>query len=164
MPASKTSDTREKLYYKINEVSKITGEAAYVLRYWESVFPQLKPSKDENGVRLYRKADIELIQEIKRLRVQEGFTLEGVKKQLQGAKKASKAPAVEQAVEENEESAEAEAEKPKISPVPHKTAIARQKSSEKKSGARATSSFRKELRAIRTDIQSLIAEMEKSGA
>ncbi len=70
----------EKLFYKIGEVGRITGVEPYVLRYWESEFPFLKPRKSRSGQRLYVKKDIEVILEIKRLLYEERYTIEGVKK------------------------------------------------------------------------------------
>ncbi len=70
----------EKLFYKIGEVGRITGVEPYVLRYWESEFPFLKPRKSRSGQRLYVKKDIETILEIKRLLYEERYTIEGVKK------------------------------------------------------------------------------------
>jgi DNA-binding transcriptional MerR regulator len=75
----------EKLYYKINEVSRITGLKPYVLRYWETEFDQLKPQKDVNDQRRYRKADIDLIQRIKSLLYEERFTIAGAKKRLRSS-------------------------------------------------------------------------------
>lgn len=75
----------EKLYYKINEVSRITGLKPYVLRYWETEFDQLKPQKDVNDQRRYRKTDIDLIQKIKNLLYEERFTIEGAKKRLRSS-------------------------------------------------------------------------------
>lgn len=72
----------EKLFYKINEVATITQVKPYVLRYWETEFPMLAPEKDENDQRRYRKADIELILQIKRLLYEEKFTIAGARKQL----------------------------------------------------------------------------------
>jgi DNA-binding transcriptional MerR regulator len=72
----------EKLFYKINEVSTITQLKPYVLRYWESEFPMLQPEKDENDQRRYRRSDIELVLQIKRLLYQEKFTIAGARKQL----------------------------------------------------------------------------------
>jgi DNA-binding transcriptional MerR regulator len=72
----------EKLFYRINEVSNITQIKPYVLRYWETEFPMLAPEKDENDQRRYRKADIELILQIKRLLYTEKFTIAGARKQL----------------------------------------------------------------------------------
>jgi DNA-binding transcriptional MerR regulator len=74
----------EKLFYKINEVATITKIKPYVLRYWESEFPMLSPEKDENDQRRYRKADIELVLQIKRLLYEEKFTIAGARKQLKG--------------------------------------------------------------------------------
>jgi DNA-binding transcriptional MerR regulator len=72
----------EKLFYRITEVSNITQIKPYVLRYWETEFPMLAPEKDENDQRRYRKADIELILQIKRLLYTEKFTIAGARKQL----------------------------------------------------------------------------------
>lgn len=72
----------EKLFYRINEVSTITQIKPYVLRYWETEFPTLGPEKDENDQRRYRRSDIDLIMEIKRLLYTEKFTIAGARKQL----------------------------------------------------------------------------------
>ncbi len=72
----------EKLFYKIGEVGRITGVEPYVLRYWESEFPFLKPRKSRSGQRLYVKKDIEMILEIKKLLYDERYTIEGVKKKF----------------------------------------------------------------------------------
>ena len=76
----------DKLYYRIGEVSKITSTKAHVLRYWESEFNIFKPQKTRSKHRLYKKKDIELIFEIKRLLYDERFTLEGAKKKLKAFK------------------------------------------------------------------------------
>lgn len=73
----------KKLYYSIGEVSEITELKQYVLRYWESEFSQLKPSKNSAGNRNYRKADIDLINEIKDLLYDRRFTIKGAKQHLQ---------------------------------------------------------------------------------
>ncbi len=78
----KTTTIPEKLFYKIGEVSRITGVESYVLRYWESEFPFLRPRKSRSGQRLYIKKDIETILEIKRLLYDERYTIEGVKKKF----------------------------------------------------------------------------------
>ena len=74
----------EKLFYRIGEVSRITGVEPYVLRYWETEFPFLRPRKSRSGQRLYVKKDIETIFEIKRLLYEEKYTIEGVRKKLSG--------------------------------------------------------------------------------
>lgn len=72
-----------KLYYSISEVSKITGLEQYVLRYWESEFPELKPQKNRAGNRIYTNKDIKLILYIKTLLRDEKYTIEGAKKVLE---------------------------------------------------------------------------------
>ncbi len=49
----------DKLYYRIGEVSELTQTKAYVLRYWETEFPTLRPVKSKSGHRLYRRKDVE---------------------------------------------------------------------------------------------------------
>ena len=80
----------EKIYFKIGEVSEIVGVEPYVLRYWETEFDLLKPSKAPSNHRLYKKRDVELLLEIKRLLYTEGFTIEGARKKLKQAKKEEK--------------------------------------------------------------------------
>jgi len=79
MPAA-----REKLYYKIGEACKILDIQPYVLRYWETEFPILSPSKSKSGQRVYGETDFALIQRIKELLYEEGFTIAGAKKKLDG--------------------------------------------------------------------------------
>jgi DNA-binding transcriptional MerR regulator len=74
----------DKLFYKIGEVSKIVGVESYVLRYWETEFPFLKPRKTKSGQRLYIKKDVEFLLYVKRLLYQERYTIEGVRKRLGG--------------------------------------------------------------------------------
>ena len=90
----------DKLFYKIGEVSKISGVESYVLRYWETEFPFLRPRKNKSGQRVYVKKDLELILQVKRLLYQERYTIEGVRKKL-GEGMHHKAP--EQVVHENRE-------------------------------------------------------------
>jgi DNA-binding transcriptional MerR regulator len=77
----------DKLYFKIGEVSRIVGVEPYVLRFWETEFELLKPSKAPSRHRLYKKKDVELLLEIKRLLYAEGFTIEGARKRLKENKK-----------------------------------------------------------------------------
>jgi DNA-binding transcriptional MerR regulator len=72
----------DKLFYKIGEVSKIVGVEPYVLRYWETEFPFLKPRKNKSGQRVYIKKDVEFLLYIKRLLYHERYTIEGVRKRL----------------------------------------------------------------------------------
>lgn len=77
----------DKLYFKIGEVSKIAGVPAYVLRFWESEFAFIRPKRTPTGHRLYRRADVESILEIKHLLHQKRFTLEGARKHLSARRK-----------------------------------------------------------------------------
>jgi len=90
-----------KRYYRIGEVSKITGVEAYVLRYWESQFRWMAPTKSRSQQRLYRKRDIEIIQLIKRLLYEERFTIAGARRKLQelGMGRALDAPQLDLALE-----------------------------------------------------------------
>lgn len=72
----------DKLYFRIGEVSRLTKTKAYVLRYWETEFPSLKPVKSKTGHRLYRRQDVATILEIKRLLYERGFTISGARGQL----------------------------------------------------------------------------------
>src|SRR4030042_2615503 len=73
----------DKLYFKIGEVSQITGVEPYVLRYWESEFKIISPVRTNSKQRLYRKRDLELILEVKKLLYKEKLTIAGAKKRLQ---------------------------------------------------------------------------------
>jgi DNA-binding transcriptional MerR regulator len=79
----------DKLYFRIGEVSELTQTKAYVLRYWETEFPTLKPMKSRSGHRLYRRQDVESVLQIKRLLYEKGFTIAGARKQLAGNSKGS---------------------------------------------------------------------------
>jgi len=79
----------DKLYFRIGEVSELVQTKPYVLRYWETEFPTLKPVKSRSGHRLYRRQDVETVLEIKRLLYEKGFTIEGARKELGGNSKES---------------------------------------------------------------------------
>jgi len=72
----------KKLYYSIGEVSEATDLKQYVLRYWESEFPQLSPAKNRAGNRTYREKDIELVNFIKTLLYEKKYTIEGARQKL----------------------------------------------------------------------------------
>jgi len=82
MPVRDPSEIPNKLYFKIGEVSELTGIKPYVLRYWETEFNIVKPSKTRSNQRLYKRKEVELIIEIKRLLYEEKFTIAGAKKVL----------------------------------------------------------------------------------
>jgi DNA-binding transcriptional MerR regulator len=72
----------DKLYFRIGEVSELTQTKAYVLRFWETEFPMLRPVKSKSRHRLYRRKDVERIFEIRRLLYEKGFTLEGARRHM----------------------------------------------------------------------------------
>ena len=72
----------DKLYFRIGEVAKLAGVKQYVLRFWESEFPGLGPKKSGTGHRLYRRKDVEMVLEIKRLLYEKRFTIEGARQWL----------------------------------------------------------------------------------
>lgn len=72
----------DKLYFKIGEVSEITGIEPYILRYWESEFNLIKPIRTKSNQRLYRKKDLLSILKIKEMLYEKKFTIAGAKKQL----------------------------------------------------------------------------------
>jgi DNA-binding transcriptional MerR regulator len=77
----------DKLYFRIGDVASICAVPAYVLRFWESEFPQLKPNKGGTGQRLYRRRDVECALTIKRLLYDEGFTINGARQALKEEQK-----------------------------------------------------------------------------
>ena len=72
----------DKRYFRIGEVSALTGLETYVLRYWETEFPEIKPVRSRAGQRLYRKKDIETVFEIKNLLYGKRFTIAGARQYL----------------------------------------------------------------------------------
>ena len=74
-----TREIPDKLYFRIGEVAKLCEVPAYVLRFWESEFPQLKPNKGGTGQRLYRRRDVEMALRIKTLLYDEGYTIVGAR-------------------------------------------------------------------------------------
>ena len=88
----------KKHYFKIGEVCSLTDTQPYVLRFWESEFPQLAPDKSRTGQRVYRPRDVEMILEIKKLLYEEGYTIAGARKKL-GMDSETSRPQVEPADE-----------------------------------------------------------------
>ena len=92
-PAKRNSDEifiPDKLYFRIGEVATLCHLPAYVLRFWESEFPQLKPVKSSTGQRMYRKRDVESVLRIKQLLYEQGFTISGARQQLRADAKPDK--------------------------------------------------------------------------
>lgn len=84
-------DIPHKLYFRIGEVARIVEVKPYVLRYWESEFAVLRPEKTASGHRLYRRRDVEILLDIKRLLYDEKFTISGAKKRLREINKEGEA-------------------------------------------------------------------------
>jgi DNA-binding transcriptional MerR regulator len=82
----------DKLYFRIGEVSRLCGLPSYVLRFWETEFNQLKPSKSGTGQRMYRKVDVENVLRIKKLLYDQGFTIAGARQQLRAETKRKQSP------------------------------------------------------------------------
>lgn len=81
--ASSKARVQKRLYYKIGEACKALGIQPYVLRYWETEFPALAPSKSRSGQRVYSEKEMEIIRRIKELLYGEGYTIAGAKKKLE---------------------------------------------------------------------------------
>ncbi len=82
MPDLITPAIPDRLYFRIGDVSELVGVEPYVLRFWESEFPMLQPKKGNTGQREYKRKDVELLLEIKRLLYDEGFTIQGARKAI----------------------------------------------------------------------------------
>ena len=82
----------DKLYFRIGEVSRLCSLPSYVLRFWETEFNQLKPSKSGTGQRMYRKVDVENVLRIKKLLYDQGFTIAGARQQLKAETKRKQSP------------------------------------------------------------------------
>ena len=77
-----TPEIPDKLFFKISEVCEIVGVEPYVLRFWETEFPNFAPGKSKAGHRVYKRKDVENILQIKELLYDRGFTIAGARKQL----------------------------------------------------------------------------------
>jgi len=88
---------QDERYYRIGEVSRLTGVPPFVLRFWEEELPMLEPLKSPAGYRLYRQLDVDLVMKIRRMLYDEGFTIAGVRRHLRDLKNGN---GLEPAVEE----------------------------------------------------------------
>ena len=84
----------DKLYFRIGEVAHLVGVEPYVLRFWETEFPQLAPKKSGTGHRLYRRKEVEMVLEVKRLLYEKRFTIEGARLYFEQQKKRGGAKAL----------------------------------------------------------------------
>ena len=85
------------LFYRIGQVSRLTGIKPHVLRYWEGEFKLIRPRKDARGQRLYRRKDIDTILQIKDLLYNQRYSISGAKQRLKAqaaARRAQESPAL----------------------------------------------------------------------
>lgn len=78
-PGGAAPQIPDKLYFRIGEVARLCGVPAYVLRFWQTEFPQLRPTKSGTGQRLYRRRDVDMALRIRRLLYEDGYTIAGAK-------------------------------------------------------------------------------------
>jgi DNA-binding transcriptional MerR regulator len=83
----------EKIYFRIGEVSELAELPTYVLRFWETEFAQLKPTKSSTGQRMYRRKDVEYVMRIRKLLYEDGFTIAGAREKLREELRSHRAPA-----------------------------------------------------------------------
>ena len=92
-PKPGQTDIPDKLYFRIGEVSKITGLPSYVLRFWETEFSKIRPKRTSSGQRLYTRSDIQLILKIKDLLYEKKFTIQGARQHLTAMTRKKELPA-----------------------------------------------------------------------
>ena len=85
--ATSTCEIPDKLYFKIGEVAELVGVETHVLRYWEKEIPFVRPSKTVSNQRRYRRKDVEVFREIRRLLHDERYTLAGARRRLLGGER-----------------------------------------------------------------------------
>src|SRR5215813_12911941 len=95
IPIQPAFEIPDKLYFRIGEVARLAGIKPYVLRFWETEFSSLGPKKSGKGHRLYRRKDVELVLEIKRLLYEKRYTIEGARKLLESRHRETPKPAPE---------------------------------------------------------------------
>ena len=81
-PTAAASHIPDKLYFRIGEVASLCDVQTYVLRFWETEFPQLRPTKGGTGQRLFRRRDVEMALRIRHLLYDEGYTIPGARQLL----------------------------------------------------------------------------------
>lgn len=86
-PVPRERPVARKEYYSISEVCDLVGLRPHVLRYWETQFPVLNPSKNRSGNRVYQRKEIRLILLVKNLLYEEKYTVEGAKQKLEQLRK-----------------------------------------------------------------------------
>jgi DNA-binding transcriptional MerR regulator len=92
-PPPAAVDVPDKLFFKIGEVARLTGLQPYVLRYWETEFPHIRPRKGKGGQRVYRREDVLAIIEVQRMLHAEGYTIAGARRKLRQTRRSPQARA-----------------------------------------------------------------------
>jgi DNA-binding transcriptional MerR regulator len=128
----------DKLYFRIGEVARLCEVPAYVLRFWESEFPQLRPNKGGTGQRLYRRRDVEMALRVKSLLKEEGYTIPGARAVLKSEFRGT------------EGARGKEKDSPQLSLID--SAVA---------GQAKPASEAKQMRALRRELESVVALLER---
>lgn len=139
-------DFPDKLYFKIGEVTKITGIKQHVLRYWESEFPFIRPQKNQSNQRLYRRRDVEAVLAIKHLLYDKKFTIDGARKQLR---------------DEGIDAALPPPDPEKVAEQARNKALEEMSDAMAKERARIIKSYTKQLVDLRQEVLKLLKEIEK---
>ena len=142
----------KKLYYKIGEACKSLDIQPYVLRYWETEFAALKPNKSKSGQRVYSEQDLAVIRRIKELLYDEGYTIAGAKKKLDGEdlaalQSAAAAPVPKEKAEEAVKAHAKQRPEPAVEQTAPKQAKKTEKEVKKVSTKADSASLSKETRA-----------------
>jgi len=143
----------KRLFYKIGNVCDLTGTQPYILRFWESEFPQLAPQKSRSGQRLFRERDIETVRRIKKLLYEEGYTIAGARKRLEQ----------EEAERPPEERAAPPAEEPAPSaptPAPGPAEAAARAPRTPRGEARASRQLQRTVKSLRRELETLLRRLE----
>ncbi len=114
IPVQPSHEIPDKLYFRIGEVARLAGIKPYVLRFWETEFPSLGPKKSGTGHRLYRRKEVELVLEIKRLLYEKRFTIEGARRSMETRGKGEAARTVKPAKKEKTRQADLFADQPSM--------------------------------------------------
>lgn len=144
----------DKLYFRIGDVSRLCALPAYVLRFWESEFPQLKPNKGGTGQRLYRRRDVEVVIAIKRLLYEEGFTIAGARRVLGEKRRHPAETAPPQKITKAARTAE-----PAEAPAAESRPVAAQKAAKPAAGGKSAA----DIQALRAEMRDLLAMLGSDG-
>jgi DNA-binding transcriptional MerR regulator len=143
-----TPEIPDKLYFRIGDVARLCEVPAYVLRFWETEFPQLKPNKGGTGQRLYRKRDVEMALRIKSLLYDQGYTIPGARQVFKVEAKARESITPFEVA-------------PSPAPPP---AVVPMEGAANASGTDKTARIEARLHALRAEMQELVAMLGSPGA